>query len=264
CEGAPSEITVWFEAGAGGSHLDWRLVAPEVAKFARVCSYDRAGLGWSDKQSGARDLEAILGELDQVIQSDSDSGQVIMVGHSFGGFVGQAYARKYPEKVAGLVLVDSLELSFYEKYADQSKSQIGMMRTGAVLAHFGIPRLLGLAQAPADTPEALKREILARAVRPDAIATVADEAAVMPDSVAYFKTLPDMASDMPVTIISRAISDEQTQFDLDWREGQTQLSETYPDAQWIISDSENHYVQIAEAELIVGRIRLMINGISGR
>ena len=258
CEGAPSKITVWFEAGAGGTSLDWRLVAPEVAQFARVCSYDRAGLGWSEKQSGERDLEAILGELHQMIQSETDD-QIILVGHSFGGFLTQAYARIYPEKVAWIVLVDSLEVSFFEKYAAQSKSQIGMMRMGAVLSHLGLPRLLGLAQTPRDTPAVLKPEILARAVRPNALSTVSDEAAMMPQNVAYFAALPAVSSDMPVTIISRVAPSEPTSFDQDWQTAQAQLAQAYPSARTVISAHENHYIQFSEPELIVRHIKQMVD-----
>lgn len=257
CEGSPSKITVWLEAGAGGTSLDWRLVAPEVAKFARVCSYDRAGLGWSEKQTGDRDLETIISELDAVIRSETDD-QIILVGHSFGGFITQAYARAHREKVAGIVLVDSLETSFFEKYAAQSKSQIGMMRMGAMLSHLGLPRLLGLAQAPRDTPDTLKPAILAKAVRSNAMSTIADEAAMMPRNVAYYAALQKSAPKIPVTIISRAPASEPTSLDLDWQTAQTQLAQAYESAQFVISTDDNHCIQLSEPELIVRHIKQMV------
>ncbi|WP_080507895.1 alpha/beta fold hydrolase [Bryobacter aggregatus] len=100
--------TVVLEAGIAASSLSWRLVDAEIAKFATVYSYDRAGLGWSpynDRPKIARDL---IEEMRLVLTAAQVPTPRIVVGHSFGGMLMRMYASMYPEEVAGVVLVDAL------------------------------------------------------------------------------------------------------------------------------------------------------------
>ena len=103
-EGQP---TVILDAGLGGYSLDWAQVQPEVAKFAHVCSYDRAGLGWSDESPNPRTSKYIAQELHDLLANAAEVGPFILVGHSFGGINVRVFANKYPEEVAGVVLVDA-------------------------------------------------------------------------------------------------------------------------------------------------------------
>lgn len=101
-EGSPTV----FIAGAGFS-FDWRLVQRGVEKFTRVCTYDAAGLAWSEQAPGGQACIDRVGELRKVIeQSGSMGGPVVMVGLSIGALFARLYAAEYPKDVAGLVLVD--------------------------------------------------------------------------------------------------------------------------------------------------------------
>ncbi|MBI1790320.1 MAG: alpha/beta fold hydrolase, partial [Acidobacteria bacterium] len=104
-EGA-GDPTVVLEAGIAATSLSWSRVQPEVAKFARVLSYDRAGLGWSGPASGPRTVDRLVAELRQLLAGAGLPGPYVLVGHSFGGLVARAFAARYPDEVAGLVLVD--------------------------------------------------------------------------------------------------------------------------------------------------------------
>ncbi len=99
--------TVILDAGNGGSSLDWSLVQPGVATFTRVCSYDRAGYGWSDSGPTPRTSERIVRELHTLLVNAGVPGPYVLVGHSFGGLNMRLYTYTYPQDVAGLVLVDS-------------------------------------------------------------------------------------------------------------------------------------------------------------
>ncbi len=99
--------TVILDAGLGGSAIDWIRVQPEIAKFARVVSYDRSGYGWSEGSSVPRTSANIVKELHNLLQEAHIDGPYILVGHSFGGINVQLYAKTYPDEVAGIVLVDS-------------------------------------------------------------------------------------------------------------------------------------------------------------
>jgi pimeloyl-ACP methyl ester carboxylesterase len=104
---APSQPTVILEAGQGAFSVDWALVQPRVAQFARVCSYDRAGSGWSDLGPDPRTKRQIVWELHQLLEKSGERPPFVLVGHSFGGLLVRLYASTYPADVAGLVLVDA-------------------------------------------------------------------------------------------------------------------------------------------------------------
>jgi pimeloyl-ACP methyl ester carboxylesterase len=128
--------TVVMDAGIGECSLGWRLVQPEVAKFARVCTYDRAGLGWSDPAPTDRTSQQIVNDLHSLLANAGITPPYVMVGHSFGGLNVRLYASQFPEEVAGLVLVDAC----HEDYPIRGFCS-PYIRLGSLTAPFGIPRL---------------------------------------------------------------------------------------------------------------------------
>src|SRR5512138_3062311 len=86
CTGTGSP-TVVIVAGAGDWSTTWGVVQPEVAKTTRVCTYDRAGLGWSDANSLPSDAARFARELHTLLQNANVPGPYVMVGHSLGGFI---------------------------------------------------------------------------------------------------------------------------------------------------------------------------------
>jgi pimeloyl-ACP methyl ester carboxylesterase len=99
--------TVILEPGGGGSAASMGLIAPAVARDSRVCVYDRAGRGWSDPAASPPDGAQIATDLHRLLARAHVPGPYVLAGHSFGGLYVRTYAAKYPEEVAGLVLVDS-------------------------------------------------------------------------------------------------------------------------------------------------------------
>lgn len=99
--------TVVLIAGGGAYSIDWALVQPRVAQSTRVCSYDRAGLGWSDSGLADETVEQTVAHLQAVLKAARENGPYILVGASIGGIYIRAYHRAFPDKVAGLVFVNS-------------------------------------------------------------------------------------------------------------------------------------------------------------
>ncbi|MCC6497520.1 MAG: alpha/beta hydrolase [Propionibacteriaceae bacterium] len=99
--------TVVLEPGSGemSSNLGW--ITPAVAAKTRVCVYDRAGRGWSESAATAQDGNQISTDLHTLLQRGNVPGPYILAGHSFGGLYVLAYAARYPDEVAGMVLIDS-------------------------------------------------------------------------------------------------------------------------------------------------------------
>jgi pimeloyl-ACP methyl ester carboxylesterase len=105
CAGSGSP-TVVIEAGASSFAIDFTLVQSELSRTNRVCSYDRAGHGWSDAITAAAPREGIPQELRALLQKDGIAPPYVLVGASMGGLYVRRYQIDYPQDVAGLVLLD--------------------------------------------------------------------------------------------------------------------------------------------------------------
>jgi pimeloyl-ACP methyl ester carboxylesterase len=99
--------TVVVENGLGDFSFDWSLVQTRVARFTRICTYDRAGYAWSDPGPSPRTFAQLNLELRDALAKLGERGPYVLVGHSFGGPVVRQFVLTYARDVAGLVLVDS-------------------------------------------------------------------------------------------------------------------------------------------------------------
>jgi len=126
--------TVILESGISASCLNWSAIQTSVADFARVYSYDRAPLGWSDPTLAPRTLADLVSELHSLLATAHLPQPFVLVGHSFGGMLVRAYAVKYPAEVAGLVLVDPLS---QREWHNITPAQERMLRHGVMLARRG-------------------------------------------------------------------------------------------------------------------------------
>jgi pimeloyl-ACP methyl ester carboxylesterase len=106
CTGSGSP-TVVLEPGAGATAAALGWVTPAVARDTRVCVYDRAGRGWSEPADTVQDGRQIATDLHTLLQRGSVPGPYVLAGHSFGGLYVLTFAARYPDEVAGMVLVDS-------------------------------------------------------------------------------------------------------------------------------------------------------------
>jgi pimeloyl-ACP methyl ester carboxylesterase len=116
CEGKGSP-TVLLEAGLGGDHTSWHFVQPAVARFTRVCSYDRAGLGLSNPAPTPRTSQDVANDLQRLLTQAGEGAPLVLVGHSFGALHARLFAHEHPDKVAGLVLVDPVHEDWWSRAA---------------------------------------------------------------------------------------------------------------------------------------------------
>lgn len=156
CTGSSSP-TVILESGLGIPAIGWQLVQPGIAKFARVCSYDRAGYGWSDSGPFPRTSREIAIELHSMLRNAHIAPPYVLVGHSFGGFNVRLFNLLYPSEAVGFVLVDSsqedqeskMRRSIREENAKELRQLSRMQSVMGFLIDFGIARA-----ASARNPEA--------------------------------------------------------------------------------------------------------------
>jgi pimeloyl-ACP methyl ester carboxylesterase len=141
CSGSGSPV-VLLESGIAASSLSWVVVQPQIAAFTRVCSYDRAGLAWSEPASCPRTFERMVDELGTVLANIAPRERYILVGHSFGSFLVSAFATRHSTKVAGLVLVDPATewLATTPHRARLLWGGQKLSRIGALLARVGVVR----------------------------------------------------------------------------------------------------------------------------
>ena len=140
-QGSPAVI---FESGIAASSLNWTVIQAEVARFTRTCTYDRAGLGWSDPAPAPRIASRLVDELHSLLAAAQLPGPFVLVGHSFGGLLAQLHAVRNPHQVAGLVLIDPLPAAEWLN-ASQAQSRmlsrgVKLSRRGALLAQLGLVR----------------------------------------------------------------------------------------------------------------------------
>jgi pimeloyl-ACP methyl ester carboxylesterase len=138
--------TVILDSGLSDSSLSWYKVQPEVSHFATVCSYDRAGLGWSDSSPKARNSRVFVEELHSLLINAKVSPPYVLVGHSMGGLDVRVYAGRYRSEVAGVVLVDSTHPDLADRLP-ALKTALAIwerqLKHQEYLMPLGIPRLLG-------------------------------------------------------------------------------------------------------------------------
>ena len=102
-EGSP---TVILDAAGGNASPSWGLVQPEIAQSTRVCAYDRAGMGWSERGLRPRDMNQHVAELRALLAGAGIDAPYVFVGQSYGGRIARVYAKEYPAEVVGMVLID--------------------------------------------------------------------------------------------------------------------------------------------------------------
>jgi pimeloyl-ACP methyl ester carboxylesterase len=199
CSGS-GEPAVILENGLGGSGLvGWSLVQPEVARFTRVCSYDRAGTGYSDPGPSPRTARRIAGELARLLDYTGMRGRVVLVGASIGGLFVRVFAFEHGERVAGLVLVDA-------SHEDQEMELPPIAPFVPLLSSTGVFRLLGVSfgAAPESLPPSVRGSARATAFRASAYQATADEGMHLPETVAELRaTRRKLAA--PVVVVTAGL-----------------------------------------------------------
>ena len=141
CTGSGSP-TVVIESGWGESSATWGWVQPEIAKITRVCTYDRAGMGWSEPSPFPRTARQFAKELHTLLAKANESGPYVLVAHSLGGYTVRVYAYDYPGEVSGLVMIDVQDLPAADGAAPKPAPKPGRNSLPALMARVGLARLL--------------------------------------------------------------------------------------------------------------------------
>jgi len=241
-EGSP---TVVLDAGLGWGLGAWRLVQPGAAEITQVCSYDRAGYGWSDAAPAARTSSEVSKDLHTILQKAGVATPVVLVGHSIGGLYAQHFAATYPSEVAGLILVES-------SHADQGDSasipqMVSMLK---LFTAIGVNRLtLDYGD------EAMNAVYLSNRT----METPPREMAAIPTSSAEVRGSPLSLGTKPLIVMSSVQNDRDSTF----HRMQLDLMTRSSNSTRILVDSSGHRVQIDQPGAVIGAIRDVVGWVRG-
>jgi pimeloyl-ACP methyl ester carboxylesterase len=254
CTGTGSP-TVVIDAGLGDWSTGWGFVQPEVAKTTRVCTYDRAGWGWSDAGPLPRDAAQFAKELHTLLQNANIPGPYVMVGHSLGGLGVRVFVHDYAPEVAGVVLIDSMNPRRFTQSQVETQFQTDTgsqpFSVTALLARFGIVRLLArpLGIVPSGPPD--ENAYFSRSVRVQSAQALTNELQGMPAAGAEASAVKTFG-DLPLIVLTAKLNTIPG-----WQEWQTELLQLSPNSQQLFAQS-GHNVQFEEPEAAVAAILKMV------
>lgn len=278
-EAKRNQPTIILEAGAGDFSVEWALVQPRVAEFARVCSYDRAGDGWSEMGPYPRTMHQLVYELRTLLEKSSERGPFLLIAQSFGGVVARLYQSTYPNDVAGMMLIDAGRLDPL-RYINGSLVRLNETATGRPIPPVKTDNPLRESDIPANARQQMEagaRSLVTRAnesrdklpdeakrMRVWALGTIkhvaayvnpfeAEELALM---IAAVKDKEYPLGDLPLTVITagRAQYDD-AQIQQDHMRSQAAMAKLSRNGKQIVATESGHHVHIDQPQLVTDAIR---------
>jgi len=269
--------TIVLDSGLAGPALQWALVQQEVEKVTQVCSYDRAGIGWSDVGPSPRTSQQLVTELHTLLHNANIEGPYVLVGHSLGGLNVRLFAHEYPDETAGIVLVasgsenDNARMPPEYQQIEESNKQTD--RLWITFSRFGIIRIAGnsgllssftslLAKFPPD----LQAEFIALTFyRPQFWATTYAELSAINEIRAQVATTGPLG-DLPLVVLSGSPDVSRLpeslpveQIRQTFRDLQVELAGLSSQSTHIVCTACDHYIPVTNPEMVVDVIKRILS-----
>jgi len=252
CTGSGSP-TVVVESGWGDMSATWGWVQPEVAKITRICTYDRAGMGWSELSPEPRNAREYAKELHTLLAKANEPGPYLLVGHSMGAFTVIVYAHDYPAEVSGLVLVDAQDLPAANAATFNPAPKPSGTSFASLLARIGLVRLLaGPLGSVENLPEGAKQADTAYSVASRSVQTFTDEGMGMSEGGARARAVTSLGA-LPLIVLSRG-----KDLDAKHTAAQTDLLQFSTDSQQLFADQSGHHIMIEQPDVAIAAIVKMV------
>jgi pimeloyl-ACP methyl ester carboxylesterase len=258
-QGTPPVI---FDSGLGDSFISWQKVQPKIAQFTRVCSYDRAGLGYSDSSPRPRTSKVFAEELHTLLNNAGISPPYVLVAHSMGGFDVRLYTRLYRGEVAAMVLVDSSHPEQQKRLPpelnDMDATWVREQEFMEFTMPFGIPRLMGFCGPDAEVRAAECNFHNAR----EGVA----ELKAVSESAAQAATAGTLG-DLPLAVLSEDPNQPQPDLPEDlvkpasdaWQQMQDELAHLSTRGTHVIAKNSGHFIQLDRPDVVIEAVRKIVN-----
>ena len=254
CRGS-GNVTVLFEAGLGGNALEWQPVQKRIAGRARACIYDRAGYGWSDPSPFPRFARRLAVEADSMLDALNVQGPLVLVGHSFGGFIVRSLAQLRADDMVGMVLVDASHEEQLDRF--ETLGGIAAMPTGRrfTLSSIGVPENL---------PATTHRQIFAFSRLRKTYDAIHAEMTFFRASAAQMKADRDQV-DYPVHVLRRG-KDVFSRGDNDsalknatWQALQEDLAGISTQGSITVAEQSGHHIHVDQPGLVADTIEALLD-----
>lgn len=255
CMGTGSP-TVVIDAGWGAWSLEWSWVQAEVAKTTQVCTYDRAGMGYSEAGPLPRNAKQFAKELYILLEKANLAGPYVLAGHSLGGLPVRVFTHEYPTQVAGVVLIDSMSpgrMTQTPMTNGQIPARSIIASLPSLLARIGLVRLLAGVLIPQDLPPEAQPAYTAFSVIPRSVQAWADEGASMPESLAQAAAIKSFGA-LPLLVLTAGLNHQAG-----WQTRQVELLQLSSTSEQVILDDSGHNIQIEKPEAAVAAIVKMVS-----
>lgn len=258
-QGAPLVI---LDSGLGDTYISWQKVQPQIAHFTRVCSYDRAGVGYSDSSPHPSTSKDFAEELHTLLYNAGISSPYVLVGHSMGGFDVRLYASLYRSEVAGMVLVDSSHPEQQKRLPpalnDMDATWLREQEFMEFAMPFGIPRFLGFCGNDGVVRAA---ECNFHTVRE----SVAELEAVSESAAQAAKA--GKLGDMPLAVLSEDPDKPQPDLPEDlvkpasdaWQQMQDELARLSTRGTHVIAKNSGHFIQLDRPDVVIEAVRKVVD-----
>jgi pimeloyl-ACP methyl ester carboxylesterase len=279
-ESGTGSPTIVLEAGLMSTVLSWSGLQRELARRYRVVSYDRAGLGWSDLGPMPRTADRIVDELHAMLERAAIPPPYVLVGHSFGGLTMPLFAARFPEEVAGMVLVDPVAPAEWNPPSEHDRkltrigakvcrraallSRIGVLRFVAFLLTSGVKKPAGYLVrlisrgSPADSGSVSSPWFLALPANEKDMAavfwvqqkfalTIASQLENLPASASRAGEL-DNFCDKPVMILSAGTAPEHR------RKEHAAMARRLPLGDYVLAGNSDHWIMQVDPDLVISAI----------
>ena len=269
--------TVIFENGTADFSFIWTLVQPEIAKFTKAVSYDRAGYAWSEPGPLPRTSKQICFELHTALLNAGIQPPYILVGQSFGGFIVRAFARYYPNEVVGMVLVEAIQENQRIFMGGDTPQLIRSFAQGRTVPE---PQAFFTAQADTSTqaitlnteidplfnklPDSVQKMQIWAQSQPHFIPAVQAEMDWSPEDVANLYTHTDepayMLDNMPLIVLMRGKGgfdgrEDSLQLETERLQAQEALAHLSSSSKHVIDMKSGHNIHVEDPATVIEAIK---------
>jgi pimeloyl-ACP methyl ester carboxylesterase len=266
CRGSGSP-TIVVEQGIGGPSIDWNEINDRMARTTRVCDYDRAGMGYSEPAYTPTLSTDVAQNLHELLRKAKVDDDLVFVAWSAGGLYVKEYYRQFPDRVKGMVLVDSTHEQTLQRMPPQpsNRENLDNLMRKYYLSQFGWLRLNGEVEqqyAQSSLPSEDRKRLVAFFLKSHTYRTLVDEGIGLEQDLAKGTSPPDLGN-LPLIVIAEGAPRHPYLIEhlAKWHELQRELSELSTDGRLVIAEKSAHFVHRTEPELILNSVNQVIEAV---